>query len=197
MELTDAIKKRRMVRAYQRIALPPGELEHLLDLARRAPSAGNTQAVGFIVLDNEEAVERYWSTTLPEPKRSTFRWQNLLSAPAIVIVTVNPQRYLDRYSESDKAKTGLGKSSSRWAVPYWWVDAGAVAQNLLLLATDAGLGACLFGPFDHEPALSQELQVPADTRLVATVAIGYPLPDEPGRSAGRVRPQISDIIVRP
>lgn len=181
-----------MVRAMAPDPLPEGLLDQLLDLARRAPSAGNSSATTFLVLDTPGTVANYWSTTLQAPER--FRWQQLLDAPALVVVCTRPQTYVERYAEPDKERTGLG--SADWPVPYWWVDAGAVAQNLLLLCVDAGLGACLFGLFDHEDAVRRRFGVPDDQRLVATVAIGQPLPDEEGRSAPRPRPAADQIIRR-
>ncbi len=190
-----------MSRAFSTEPLDPAAIDSLLDLARRAPSAGNTQAAGFVVLDRPDLVARYWNTTLPGDEttgpRSGFRWKRLLTAPALILVTTEVDRYLDRYSEPDKARTGRGESVERWPVPYWWVDVGAVIQNLLLLASEAGLGACLFGPFDHEDALKDEFAIPPETRIAATIAIGRTLPDEPGRSADRGRPDLDQVISRP
>ncbi len=198
MELTEAIGRRRMVRHFDPEPIPRDRLDRLLDRARRAPSAGNTAATSYVVLDRPEAVAAYWDTTLlPGPRRDRFRWQGLLRAPVLVLVATEPHRYLERYAEPDKAATGRGVSADRWPVPYWWVDAGAVIQNLLLLAVDDGLGACLFGPFDHEPALRERFGLEPGLRLVATVAIGRPRPDEPGRSADRPRPPIESIVLRP
>lgn len=186
-----------MVRAFARSPIPDADLDRLLDLARRAPSAGNTQAVGFVVLDDPSLTDRYWKITLAGPKRERFRWQQLLDAPVLVLVTTEPDAYPRRYAESDKASTGLGESIDDWPIPYWYVDAGAVIQNLLLLALDAGLGACLFGPFDHEPAIRSEFELDSGTRITATIALGYPLTDEPGRSSGRRRRSPDDVIRRP
>ncbi len=204
MELQAAIRRRRMTRTFSPEPLAPGLLDSLLDLARRGPSAGNTQAAGFVVLDSPELVARYWDVTLPdepsdgaESRRASFRWQTMLEVPALVLVTTRPDHYLDRYSQPDKQRTGRGASAERWPVPYWWVDAGAVVQNLLLLAAEADLGACMFGPFDHEPALKEEFSLPDSLRLVATVALGHRLPDQPGRSADRPRPPLDEVIIRP
>ncbi len=197
MELDAALRRRRMVRAFASTPLDPGELDELLDLSRRAPSAGNTQATGFVVLDTPQRTERYWNITMSGAKRETFRWQQLLDAPVLVLVTTRPQDYASRYGLADKERTGLGHSTDAWPVPYWWVDAGAVVQNLLLLAVDRGLGACLFGPFDYEPNLAAEFDLATGTRIAATIAMGHRLPDEPGRSAGRERPPIEEIILRP
>ncbi len=173
------------------------DLDAVLDLARRAPAAGNTAAIDFIVLDTPDAVRRYWGTTLSAAKQATFRWQGLLSAPALVVVVTNPDAYVERYAESDKARAKLGSNTDNWAQPFWWIDAGAVVENLLLLATSKGWGASLFGVFDHEASVKQTFGVPDDRRLVCTVALGWPADDdEPGRSAQRTRPLIGDIVHR-
>ncbi|MGH1490185.1 MAG: nitroreductase family protein [Acidimicrobiales bacterium] len=200
MELQAAIRRRHMTRTFSPEPLAAGVIDSLLELARRGPSAGNTQAAGFVVLDRPDLVARYWDITLPaEPpsRRQSFRWKTMLEAPALVLVTTDPEQYLERYSEPDKQRTGRGGSAERWPVPYWWVDAGAVVQNLLLLAAEADLGACMFGPFDHEQALKAEFDLPEALRLVATVAIGHPLADEPGRSAERPRPPLDSVVIRP
>ena len=197
MELRSALARRRMVRSFRPDPLPASEIDDLLDVARRGPSAGNTQATGFVVLDHPAATAAYWDVTLPTERRAGFRWQGLLRAPVLVLVTTHPDRYVARYAETDKAATGRGTSTDRWPVPYWFVDAGAVVQNLLLLAVERGLGACLFGPFDHEPALARVLGLAEGERIVATIALGYPEPDEPGRSADRPRPPIGDLVRRP
>lgn len=190
------VRRRRMIRAYTSEPVDPELLDRLCDLARRAPSAGNSQGLGLLVLDRPDTVARYWDTTLPEPRRGGFRWQGLLDAPVLIVVVVNPDAYVERYAEPDKAGTGLGESLDDWPVPYWWVDAGAAIEHLLLGATAAGLGACLFGIFDHEPAVAATFGVPEGHRLVGTIALGHPLPDEPGRSAGRPRPDLTEVVRR-
>ncbi len=184
-----------MVRSYRSTPLDSAEVLAVLDLARRAPSAGNASAVEYLVLASPATVGRYWDTTLPEPRRGKFTFPGLFRAPVLVIVTTRPQTYIDRYVEADKWHPELGASARGWTVPYWWVDAGAVAQNLLLLATARGIGACLFGLFEHEEAVAERFGIPEDRRCVATVALGHPTddPGPPGRSAKRRRPPIGEI----
>ncbi len=196
MELTDAVRRRHMVRAFTTEPVAAAVVDGLCDLARRAPSAGNSQAVAFLVLDRPDATARYWSTTLTPERRAGFRWPGLLSAPVLVVVATRPDTYVARYGEPDKAATGLGVAPDAWPVPYWWVDAGAAVEHLLLGAVDAGLGACLFGLFEHEAAVAEEFGVPHGWRLVGTVALGHPAPDEPGRSASRPRRPLDDVVHR-
>lgn len=191
------LRARHMVRSFTDRPIPPAELDQMLDLARRAPSAGNTSAIEFLVLDTSASVDRYWHTTLTEEKRARFRWTGLLTAPVLVIITTRPGAYVERYSEPDKARPGLGEQEAAWLQPFWWIDAGMVAQNLLLLATDRGWGASLFGLFDHEPTVRTTFTIPDDRRLVCTIAMGEPnKADEPGRSVDRGRPPIDQITHR-
>lgn len=194
MEFTDAVRRRRMVRAFGPDPVAPATVHRLCDLARRAPSAGHSQGLSLLVLDRPEAVARYWDTTLVSLRRASFRWQGLLDAPVLVVVAVRPATYVERYREPDKVATGLGEGTDAWPVPYWWVDAGAAVEHLLLGAVDAGLGAGLFGLFEHEAAVSAAFGVPDGWRLVATVALGHPAPDEPGRSAGRARRALEEVV---
>lgn len=185
-----------MVRAFTPDPLAPAVVDHLCDLARRAPSAGHTQALGLLVLQDRSARDRYWDATLPEPRRSGFRWQGLLAAPVLIVVAVRPGAYVERYAEVDKAVTGLGAGPEAWSVPYWWVDAGAAIEHLLLGAVEEGLGACLFGLFAHEQAVAEAFGVPDDHRLVGTVALGHPAASEPGRSSRRPRRPLHDVVHR-
>jgi nitroreductase len=186
-----------MVRSFDRRPVPIAEVDRLIDLARRAPSAGNTQACAFVVLSGGETA-RLWDVTLPAERRAGFRWQGLLDAPVVVVPVVSPGAYVSRYAEADKASTGLGSGSDAWPVPYWWVDAGMAVHGLLLAAVDAGLGALFYGLFDHEAAALAALGVPDGWRAVGAVALGWPAPsgDAPGRSSTRPRPPLSSVIHR-
>lgn len=183
-----------MVRAFTDTAVGDDVVDELVDLARRAPSAGNTQAVEFLVLTAGD-VDAYWDVTLGD-RRSSFRTQTLLASPVLVVPYVRPSAYVDRYGESDKAATGLGRGQDEWPVPYWWVDGGAAVQNLLLAAVERGLGACFFGQFDHEAAVRDRFGVPDDRRALGTIAIGHPAPDRAGASAGRRRRHLDEVIHR-
>ena len=188
------IRARHMVRSFTSAEVDAGLLDEILDLTRRAPSAGNSQPWELLVLQAADT-DRYWEITLGA-RRAGFRWQGLLRAPVLVIPYVRPAAYVERYAEEDKASTGLGNSADDWTVPYWWVDGGAALQNLLLSVDGAGLGACLFGQFEHETAVRAGFGVPEDRRALGTVAIGHPAPDEPGRSAGRPRASLADVVHR-
>ncbi|WP_420638256.1 nitroreductase family protein [Candidatus Poriferisocius sp.] len=180
-----------MCRNFRPDDLPDGLVVDLLDRARRAPSAGNTQAVEFGVVTDPE---RYWGITLTPERRAEFAWPGLLRAPVLVLVLTDPERYVQRYAEPDKAHSGLGRNPEAWPVPYWWVDAGMAVHHLLVAATAADLGACFFGVFEHEAAVRQGLGLADRYRIVGTVALGYAADHRPGRSAGRPRRPIDEVV---
>ena len=196
MEFEQVVRGRRMVRSFQPDPVAPALVEEICDLARRAPTAGNTAGVEFLVLEGESTAD-YWDVTLPPERRDGFAWPGLLAAPVLVVVWVDPAAYLRRYREPDKAHTGLGAAEEAWPVPYWFVDGGAAVMAMLLAAQDRGLGAAFFGMFDHEEPVRRRFGVPTDRRGVGTVAVGHPAADDrPSRSAGRARPDVSDIVHR-
>lgn len=185
-----------MVRAFTDEPVAASALDAVLELSRRAPSAGNSQGTDLLVLDRPAATARYWDATLPAARRATFAWPGLLTAPVLVIVWVSPAVYVERYREADKDGTGLGAGPAAWPVPYWFIDGGMVVDQLLLAAVDAGLGACFFGLFDHEPAARDAFGVPAAWRALGTVALGHPAPDRRSPSADRPRRPLTDLVHR-
>jgi nitroreductase len=185
-----------MVRAFAPEPLPPGTLEDLVDLARRAPSAGHSQGWAVVGLEGPEETARYWDVALPAERRAGFRWPGLVAAPALLVALVRPDAWVERYAEPDKSSTGLGAGGAAWPVPYWWVDAGMAVEHVLLGAVAAGLGACFFGLFDHEAAILTALGVPEGWRAVGTIAVGVPVDHDEGRSVGRGRRPLTDVFHR-
>ena len=185
MDHAEVVRRRRMVRAFRPDPIDAATLERIIDAGLRGPTAGNSVGVDLVVLEGAEQTERYWSVTLAGVRRERFSWPRLLDAPVLIVVTCSPAAYVARYAEPDKAATGLGAGPAAWPVPYWFVDAGAATMALLYAAVAEGLGACLFGAFEHEAAIAQRLGVPAEHRLASTVAVGHAAPDRPGRSARR------------
>lgn len=198
MELREVLAARRMVREFTDEPVAAAVLDRVLAAATRAPSAGHTQGVDLVVLEGPAQTARYWDATLAPDVRAGFAWPGLVAAPVLVVCCVTPDAYVARYGEPDKARTGLGRAAEAWAVPFWFVDAGMAAENLLLAAVDEGLGACFFGVFDHEPALRAALGIPAAVRTVGTIALGHPAPGpgRAGRSAGRPRRAMGDVAHR-
>jgi nitroreductase len=190
MEFADVVRRRRMVRAFDARPVPAPVLDRVLDVARRAPAAGNTQGLDLVVLEGPQTA-RYWDVSLPASRRPDFPWPGLLAAPVLVVPVGDPEAYVQRYAEPDKAATGLGTGAEAWPVPYWYVDTAFAAMTTLLAAVDEGLGACFFGQFEHEQALKEALGIPPERRPVGTIALGYAAAEADRRSFSATRPRRS------
>jgi len=190
-----------MTRAFDRSRpVPPELLDALVDLAARAPSAGKAQGWHLVVLEGDDTA-RFWDVTLPRERRAGFGWPGLLDAPVIALPLADPDAYVRRYAEPDKAATGLGRSPDAWPAPYWTVDTAFAVMTLLLAAEDHGLGALFFGVFHGEAELRSALGLPEHLQLLGAIALGWPVadpdrPEPPGRSAGRRRRPPAEVIHR-
>ena len=192
-----------MVRSFARTPVDAGVLDQIIHAGHSGPSAGNTRSIELLILERRDDlessdVEAYWDTTLAADARASFPWPRLLDAPVLIVPYVDPAAYVERYGEPDKARTGLGAGPYAWSVPYWWVDGGAAVENMLLAASGLELGACFFGQFEHEAAVSTRFGVPEGRRAVGTIAIGHPdLPnDRPSRSTRRPKRPVTETTHR-
>src|SRR4051794_3157947 len=175
--------------------VPTAVRERLLEHAIRAPSAGFSQGWAFLVLEEPADRRRYWDVTTtagpPDP------WlQRMGRAPLLVVVLSSKDAYLDRYAEPDKGWTD--RDESRWAVPYWDVDAGMAALLMLLTAVDEGLAACFFGvPGERLDDFRTAFEVPAEYRPVGCVTVGYPGDDDRrSPSLRRGRRPVEEVVHR-
>ena len=200
MEFADVVRGRRMTRGFSTQPVDSKLVSQIVDLASRAPSAGKTQGWHALVITASDTA-KFWDDTLAVEKRESFRWKQLLDAPVIALVFADPLAYVERYSEHDKAHTGLGASAEAWPTPYWTVDASFAAMTMLLAAEDAGLGALFFAVFNGEKELRTRLCVPDALQLIGAIAIGWPLESDElnakasaSASANRTRRSADQII---
>ena len=196
MEFAEVVRKRRMVRNFAPESVPMEQIERLLDLARRAPSAGYTQGQRFVVVTRPElrakVAEACGEAWYVEHGHHPF----VSGAPVNVVLCTSEEAYRARYREPDKRaeqdEEG-GEEEDVWPIPWWHVDAGMAAMVLLLGAVDAGLAAGLVGVQDEE-GLKALLGIPADVTPVAVIPIGHPAPDVPSPSLKRGRRPVAEVV---
>ena len=127
MEFKDAVMQRRMVRSYQDTPVPREVLNEALRLAIRAPSAGHTQGLRILVLDDITSREKFWSATTNADSTANTWLTRMRGAPALLIFFSDKDAYLDRYAEPDKGWTD--RSEDRWPIPFWHTDAAMSAMK--------------------------------------------------------------------
>ncbi|MEV6926782.1 nitroreductase family protein [Dactylosporangium sp. NPDC051485] len=196
MELSEVIRRRRMVRNYDPGRPVPAEIvERLLGYATHAPSAGFSQGWEFLLLDTPEDVARFWAATSPEEQLPTGWLEGMSRAPVVVVPLSHRDAYLDRYAQPDKGWTD--RDEARWPVPYWHIDTGMASLLVLLGAVDEGLGACFFGITpDRIAQFRAEFGVPEAYFPIGAMTIGYRAQDKRSPSLKRGRRESPSVTHR-
>ncbi|MBI5398929.1 nitroreductase family protein [Candidatus Woesearchaeota archaeon] len=152
METFEAIEKRRSIRKYLEVPVEWEKVGNVLRAAQQAPSAGNLQDWKFVVVTDKETRKKIANAAMQQS------W--IEKAPVIIVV----------YSEPYKTKRFYGDVGEK----IYSVQNGAAAiENMLIAATDQGLGSCWVSAFD-EPMLCTIMNSPKNVKPQAVVTIGYP-----------------------
>ena len=178
MSLDEVLASRRTIRTLTDPPLTDAELSQLLWSAqgltpagnRTAPSAGATYPIEVYLLTSR-GVFHYrpgrhdLEIVSGEDKRLSL-FDNAVGqefvkvAPAVFVVTALFNRTAAKYGDR--------------AVRYVHIEAGHVAQNVLLQATALGLGAVPVGSFDDD-AVSEILGLPSDHQPLYILPVGHPV----------------------
>jgi len=151
METLEAINKRSSLKAHlSSREIEPEKITKILDAARLAPSARNTQPWRFIVVQGREAVAALVSSVFFEPN------QVVNNAPVIIIACANP---------GDDVVIG-GRE-------YYLFDVALAVENMLLAATDLGLVTHPMTAL-NEDKLKETLGIPREVRFVIATPLAYP-----------------------
>jgi len=152
MDVLEAIKGRRSIRAFKSKDVRPEIIKELINAARWAPSAGNIQPWEFIIVRKPEIKRRLVEAALDQ----TF----IEEAPVVIVVCAN----------EDRSSQGYGM---RGKTLYCIQDTAAAIQNIHLVAYSLELGTCWIGAFMEEDA-KKILKIPYGVRPLAIIPVGYP-----------------------
>ena len=154
MELKEVLLKRRSVRKFNDTPVPDEYIEELLHAAMSGPSACNKTPWEFYVVRNSEKLGKV-------KKASLF---SRFNSPLVIVVCGNLSRALP---------LNLAE--------YWIQDCSAATENILLRATDLGLGAVWCGGYPQERVVKnvrEALDLPKDHIPLGIIHVGYPM-EEP------------------
>jgi len=152
MDVHEAIRRRRMHRAFRPDALGEDVLAELTWAATRAPMGG-AELVRRIVVISDPAVVRTVREVTP-----SF----LANAPVILLICTDLEQATAAMGEQGREILSL-------------LDAGAAAENVALAATALGLGVC-FVRSVNDAALRAVLSLPAHVRPDLLIGVGHPSP---------------------
>ena len=168
MEFSELYKKRRSVRRFTDAPVTSEQINTMLEYAVMAPNACNMQSWHFFAVTDEATKKRLAENGCFAP------WA--ASAPLIFIVCTDGEKIIERFG--DKARD-----------LFIIQDTSAAIQNILLTATDMGLGGCWMGSF-NEQKLRDMLNIDLKYKVVAVVPIGEP----DGDIAMRERKPLDEVV---
>lgn len=158
-DLMPLLRSRRSIRTYDAThELGDDELAVLLEAARWAPSAGNSQPWSFLVGRRGDTAHDLFVELLSRGNRS---WVPRASAVLISLhqVASGPEEDAPAFSD------------------YAMYDLGQAVAHLNVQAAELGLAVHQFAGFDHD-RLAAECGVPPHWRVTTGIAIGRELPPE-------------------
>jgi nitroreductase len=145
------LKNRSYRRFYQDVPISRETLKELVDLARLSASASNKQPLKYILSCDPQMnalifVNLAWAGYIkdwPGPEKG--------ERPSAYIIILGDKMISQSFG----------------------CDHGIAAQNILLGATEIGLGGCMIGSI-RKAELSQALAIPAEYEILLVIALGKP-----------------------
>ena len=208
MEIVDAIRQRRSIRAFKTAPVPKEVLREMMELALRAPSWANTQPWEFAIVSGRELEEIRKAFVekaeagepmkpesaapqgFPEPYDTRRRGVGRRMFDALGL------KREDAEKRAAWGRQGMALFGAPCAIyiltgrPFYFqgnelnawplFDCGLVAENIMLLAGKYGLGTIPeIQAVAYPDVLRKVLTLPDSTLIVLGIAIGYPDWDSP------------------
>ncbi len=221
MNVSEVVVKRQSIRAFKPDPVPQDILKKILETALHAPSAGNSQPCEYAVVSGAKLVavkaavltatsqmpkiDIPISMNYPEPWGSRY---------AIIMHGVQEKLGISREDKQKRADWNI------WGMQLWGApaciyiiidknfynagevpnslnifDCGLVAQTIMLLATEQGLGTIpAIMPVLYPEILRQVLGLPANKLFVAGIPIGYPDWEHPANKFRSAREPLEKMV---
>ncbi|MBL7176811.1 MAG: nitroreductase [Desulfobacteraceae bacterium] len=223
MELLEAIKSRKSVRAFKPEPVSTETLKEILTIATRAPSSVNSQPWEFFIVKGEtldklkrKCVEQFRQgikpgpdVPLPDKEKGDMGLQGIYRKRS-VILGVTILKLLGIAKGDQQAMMDYVASMYRfWDAPgviimaidktlqlsYSLIDMGALIQTIALTALEFDLGTCIMRAIvDYPEQVREIVGVPESKHIIIGMAIGYPDWDHPINQFQSERDELEDLL---
>ena len=149
MKLNELIEHRNSVRAYLPNPVEDEKVDYILECARLAPSACNSQPWKYYIVTTKDIA-------LKVQKSYDREW--FKSAPMYIVVCKDTSASWKRINTDSK--------------DFGDVDAAITSEHICLAAAEIGLGTCWVCNFDPT-ILNEALSLPANMEAIAIFPLGY------------------------
>jgi nitroreductase/2-polyprenyl-3-methyl-5-hydroxy-6-metoxy-1,4-benzoquinol methylase len=144
MELHEIFAKRRSYRAFTNEPIPKELLEQILKAAQAAPNSCNLQITQFIVINDQDLLKQLVSEV-------SYKFGY---SPCCIVAI------------QDSSITVSHSSGT--------ITTGMMLENMILQATELGLGTCPMAGFSGDEKIKRILKIPHHLSVMLLLAVGYP-----------------------
>jgi nitroreductase len=217
MELNEAVLERRSVRAFLPDAVPRDKIEKALDVARWAPSWGNTQPWEIVVADGDktkELADAFVSEStsgtavrpditmpidFPDVQKGRYMklGKNLFTAMGIERgdKEARSAHYMNMYKFFGAPGVVYFVIDEGLNEPYSCLDIGSIGTTFCYAALQEGLSTIYLAASMHYPDIVRKvLNIPETKKVVIGIAVGYPHPDAPAATFRSDREPLDSIM---
>lgn len=159
MDFLELVNKRQSTRKYDSSRnVEPEKISRIIEAARLAPSACNSQPWHFIVVNEPELKNK-----VADAASARLLGMNHFTKQAPVHIVV--------VEEKVNLSSNIGGiiKNKEFAL----LDLGIAAAHITLAAESEGLGSCILGWF-NETKIKKLLNIPDSKRVILDIIIGYP-----------------------
>ena len=180
------VQDRRSIRDYSDEPVSEEDLKMILEAGRQAPSGENAQPWRFIVVKDETTRQlmgaiarggsgrRFTAEYVTKQMHERFASMKDEAKKKAIFEKLTSGSVSAFLAEAPVNIVVCGKKDV-WDMPY---DTSACIENMLIMITELGLGACwVIAPcidIRDEEKLKQLLSVPEGFKIVSIVALGHP-----------------------
>ena len=168
MDFNELARQRYSVRKYKPLKVEEEKIKKILEAGWVAPTAKNFQPQRFLVLTDENKLEKLNKVT------------NYHKAPLVIIVCSDRETVWHRpYDNKDMMD----------------VDASIATDHMMMAAQNLGLGTCWMTYFD--PAvIRREFHIPSNYEPVNILLVGYSAEkDASPERHSRTRRSVDDVVI--
>lgn len=169
MNVEKAIEKRKSIRKFKDKKLEDEKIDKLIEAAILAPSGNNAQPWRFYIVRTKEDKKKL-------KENNIIKQDFLYQAPIIIVCCGDPTVYPKSLDMDD--------SNELRAVR----DLSLACENLVLRATELGLGTCFVGWIKKEK-IKEVLGIPKKLIVPYVIPVGYPA-KEPKRRKRKSKEEI-------
>jgi len=155
----NVIKERSSIRDYANRPVEDEKLDLILESARLAPSASNSQPWHFYVVKDREKIKAL-AGKMPIGTQVVIN-SFITKAPVVIVATGGPADLLHKVMSFIVNR--------KW----YYIDVAIALEHMALTAWDLGIGSCWIGWFD-EKKIKKLLDIPKDQEVIAMLTLGYP-----------------------